>query len=235
MDHRLSNIYQDGRYFKKNPTWHMEDSQYKADDVIKLIKRNGIKATTICEVGCGAGEILNQLSLKLNDNIKFFGYEISPQAFDLCSLREQKHVHFYLRDLLEEESFFDLVLALDVFEHVEDYLGFLIKLKRRGKYKVFRIPLNISVQSVLSKSRPILRAREDFGHLHYFSLETALATLHDTGYQTIDFFLTFSPISLRHLGWKRYLLKTLKKGCFHLHKRWVSRLLDGFSLMVLAK
>ncbi len=235
MDRRFSNIYLDGTYFRRNPTWHTEDSEYKASDVTRLINRNGIKAATICEVGCGAGEVLNQLSRQLNDDIVFYGYEISPQAFDLCRSREQENVHFYLGDFLEEDGFFDILLALDVFEHVEDYLNFLRKLKGRGKYKVFRIPLNISVQSVLFKSRPILRAREDFGHLHYFSQETALATLHDTGYKTIDFFLTFSPISLKHLGWKRYLLKTLKKGCFSIHNGWMARLADGFSLMVLAE
>lgn len=235
MDNMPPNIYQDGAYFKKHPTWHTEDSEYKANDIIRLINRNGIKTTSICEIGCGAGEILNQLSNKLNNDTKFFGYEISPQAFDLCKLRERGNIHFYLRDLLEEEGYFDIVLALDVFEHVENYLEFLRKLKSRGKCKIFRIPLNISIQSVLFKSRPILKAREDFGHLHYFSQETALAALQDTGYRIIDFFHTFSPISLRRLGWKRYLLKAFKKGCFNINKGWMSRLVDGFSLMVLTE
>jgi hypothetical protein len=118
---------------------------------------------------------------------------------------------------------------------VEDYIGFLKELRPKGAYTIFRVPLNLSVQSVLLRSRPILRARETYGHLHYFTRETALATLRDAGYRTADSFLTFSPISIGALGPGRALLKSLKSACFYMSPSWVSRMLDGFSLMVLAE
>ena len=235
MKQEIPRIYQDGTYLKNNPTWHTEDSQEKAEWIIRFIKRHRIQPSTICEVGCGAGEILNQLSQKLNGDITFYGYELSPQAFELCQAREKNNLLFYCKDVLEEEVFFDLLLAIDVVEHVEDYLGFLRKLKTKGMYKIFRLPLNISLQSVFFKSTPILKARHTLGHLHYFTKETALATLQDAGYRIIDFFYTYGPISLQHQGLKKYLPALLKKALFPLHKEWMARILDGFSLFILTE
>jgi 2-polyprenyl-3-methyl-5-hydroxy-6-metoxy-1,4-benzoquinol methylase len=228
-------IYQDGTYLKQNPGWHEEDSSYKAQDVIRLINRNRLKLQSVGEVGSGSGEVLRQLAQHLPGPLTFSGYEISPQAFALCRAKQTEKIHYFLKDLLAEDVHFDMVLALDVFEHIPDYLYFLSQLRTKGRYKIFRIPLNLSVQSVLLKSRPILAARKSFGHLHYFTKETAIATLEDTGYHIIDLFYTFSPISRESLGWPRYLLKSLKRIGFALHQEWLARLLDGFSLMVLAE
>jgi 2-polyprenyl-3-methyl-5-hydroxy-6-metoxy-1,4-benzoquinol methylase len=58
-----------------------------------------------------------------------------------------------LKDFLEEkDTYFDVVMAIDVFEHVEDYLGFIRRLRVKGEYKVFHIPLDLSVQTVLRVS-----------------------------------------------------------------------------------
>ena len=225
----------DGSYLRKNPTWHAEDANHKAKDIITLLARNGLRPKTVCEVGCGSGGILDLLSREFEVSAQFTGYDISEQALALCRLREKKNLHFILGDFPEEGARFDLVLAIDVLEHVEDYMGFLRRLRSIGTHKIFRIPLNLSVQSVLCKSRPILRARESYGHLHYFTKETALATLGDAGYKITDSFHTFSPISTETLGRKRSLLKSMKKAFFTIDREWVARLLDGFSLMVLAE
>lgn len=235
MGQRISPLYEDGSYLRKNPRWHAEDSAEKADEIKTLIEKHGLKPSTISEVGCGAGEILAQLSLKLDRRISFYGYELSPQAFALCRSRERENIHFFCSDLLEEECFYDLLLVVDVLEHVEDYLGFLRKIKAKSQHQIFRIPLNLSVQSVLFKSAPLLRARDSFGHLHYFTKETALATLKDSGYQVIDFFYTYGPFSRAHMQGEQYFLKSIKKLIFCIHNEWVSRLLDGFSLVVLTE
>ncbi len=230
-----SHIYHDGAYLQNNPTWHAEDASYKAKDIMAFLAKHNLRPTTICEVGCGSGEILEQLSRGLGTSARFTGYEISEQALALCRPKEGERLRFILGSLPEEGARYDLLLAIDVFEHVEDYIGFLRELRSKGTHKIFRIPLNISIQSVLFKSRPILQARESYGHLHYFTRETALATLRDTGYRILHSFHTFAPISVERFGWRRALLKSLKKGCFSMHPEWIARLLDGFSLMVLAE
>ncbi len=231
----MQSIYQDGTYLENNPSWHEEDSPWKAKQIKKIIQRNQLNPATICEVGCGAGEILVQLSKQLPENIEYFGYEISPQAFELCKKKTKHHLNFVLENLLEAEAQkFDIVMAVDVFEHVEDYFGFLKKLKEKGTYKIFHIPLDLSVQTVL-RGAPISKVRQDVGHIHYFTKETALATLQDTGYEVIDYFYTNGAIELPNQTWKSNLLKLPRKVMFSINNDLAVRLLGGYSLLVLAK
>jgi len=207
----MTQIYEDGTYLEKNPSWHEEDSPWKARQIRNVIKRNSLNPKTICEIGCGAGEILNQLSGQYTDDKEFFGYEISPQAFELCSKKSKTNLTFKLSDLLEDnDAYFDVVMAIDVFEHVEDYLGFLRKLKEKAEYTIFHIPLDLSVQTVL-RSSPIIEGRKSVGHIHYFTKETALETLKDTGYEIVDYFYTGVSLELPNRGWKANLLRIPRK------------------------
>jgi cyclopropane fatty-acyl-phospholipid synthase-like methyltransferase len=231
----MKNIYEDGTYLEKNPTWHEKDSLWKAKQIAKIIKKNNLSPSTMCEIGCGAGEILNQLSDILGNTIIFFGYEISPQAFEICKKKSKKNLRFLLGDLLDEKgTVFDLVMAIDVFEHVEDYFGFLRKLKFKGTYKIFHIPLDLSVQTILRTS-PILKERKSVGHIHYFMKETALSTLEDAGYEVLDYFYTRGSLELPNRGWKANLLRLPRKLFFMIDQDLAVRILGGFSLLVLAK
>lgn len=228
-------IYEDGRYLERNPTWHEEDSHWKAEQIIRILKRNDITPSNICEIGCGAGGILGCLANEYGDDVIFSGYEISPQAFEICKKRERPNLHFILDDLLgKDKQRFDVVMAIDVFEHVEDYFGFLRKLKKKARYKIFHIPLDLSVQSVWRVS-PILNRRKSAGHLHYFTKETALATLNDAGYDVVDHFYTCGALELSNLGWKANLMKLPRRVLFSLNRDLSVRTLGGFSLLVLAK
>lgn len=228
------NIYTQGEYLENNPTWHIEDSPWKANQILKMIERNNLFPNSISEIGCGAGEILNQLSIKMPQP-EFVGYEISPQAFQLCQQRHNSRIKFLLGNLLEDQrAKFDLVLAIDVIEHVEDIYGFLKNLRDKGEYKIFHIPLDLSVQTVLRKT-PILKGRNDLGHIHYFTKELAEATLIDAGYQVIDSFYTASAIDLPARSIKSFLAKVPRKLMFKLNQDVTVRVFGGYSLMVLAK
>lgn len=227
-------LYVQGKYLEKNPTWHVEDSPWKANHILTMIERNQLQPRSICEVGCGAGEILNQLQQRLPDDVSFVGYEIAPQAFELCKRRENEKLRFCLKDMLAEEVSYDIVLAIDVIEHVEDYFGFLRKLRSKGTDKIFHIPLELSAQIVLRGS-PILRQRERLGHIHYFTKGTAIAALVDTGYEVLDSFYTPSGcdstlISLRQVpaSWARRAMALLSPDI-------TAQALGGYSLMVLAR
>jgi len=230
----MTSIYGNGTYLKNQPTWHAEDSPWKASQVVKMLERNSLNPRTICEVGCGAGEILNTLSGCLGQGTQFTGYEVSPQAFELCKSRAKENLAFYLADLLTENAqHFDLVMAIDVFEHVEDYLGFLRALRSKGDYKLFHIPLDLSVLRVL-RGRPIVKARRSLGHIHYFTKETALASLRDTGYSVLDHFYT-GPADALSRRWKSRILGPLRKALFSMKPDMTVRVLGGYSLMVLAR
>lgn len=57
-------IYTDGKYLQENPTWHLEDSPWKAEHILRMMQKNQLMPRSICEVGCGAGGILQQLTKK---------------------------------------------------------------------------------------------------------------------------------------------------------------------------
>jgi SAM-dependent methyltransferase len=228
-------MYEDGAYFERNPTWHQEDSPWKAEQVRKILAKHSIIPSTICEIGCGAGEVLSCLAKEYGDRVMASGYEISPQAFDICREKERANVHFLLADAFAEgQPTFDVVMAIDVFEHVEDYFGFLRKCRAKGVYKVFHIPLELSVQTVLRGS-PILKSRASVGHIHYFTKETALASLNDTGYEVVDYVYTSGALGLPNRGWKADLLRLPRRIFFGFHQDLAVRVLGGFSLLVLAR
>jgi len=231
----MTSIYKDGTYLNNNPSWHQEGSAWKAKNIKTILEKNSLNPKTICEVGCGAGEILNKLLENLDGEKKFFGYEISPQAFELCSKKTKDKLSFALKDLLEEgdDIHFDVVMAIDVFEHVEEYFSFLRKFKTKGDYKIFHIPLDLSVQSIL-RSSPILHSRRAVGHINYFTKDLAIETLKDTGYDIIDYFYTAGAMEI-YSGWKTKLLNIPRKLMFAINKDFAVRFLGGYSLLVLAK
>jgi len=234
MEKEMAEMYTDGTYLENNPTWHVQDSPWKANHIKTIIDRNGLNPNSVCEVGCGAGEILKQLSGHYPET-EFYGYEISPQAFALCNKKSTANLSFRLQDLLDDDSaYFDIAMAIDVFEHVEDYFGFLRKLRKKAEYKIFHIPLDLSVQKVF-RYTSILERRADVGHIHYFTKETALETLKDTGYEIVDYFYTGSAIELPDVGWKASLLKIPRKVAFSVSEDWTVRILGGYSIMVLAR
>jgi hypothetical protein len=168
-------------------------------------------------------------------DVSFVGYEISPQAFELCRDRSADRLNFYLKDLFEDASaYYDTVLAIDIIEHIDGCIDFLSRLRKKGLYKIFHIPLNLSVQTVL-RSTPIIRGRRNFGHIQYFTKETAIASLVDAGYEIVDHFYTEGSTDMRPKSFKSLLAWLPRKIMFGLNKDIAVRLLGGYSLIVLAK
>ncbi len=230
----MKDMYINGTYLTKNPTWHVEDSAWKARQIIKIMDKNNIKPNSVCEVGCGAGEILNQLYNYLPEKTIFEGYEISPQAFKLCQMREKERLKFNLKDFSEDKKFFDLILAIDICEHIEDYFSFLRNLNKKGKYKIIHVPLDLSVQSILRTS-PILRWRKNRGHIHYFTKEIILVTLINIGYDIIDYFYTDVIFDLKTKTKMATLAKNPLKIMHKLNKDLAVKIFGGSSLMILTK
>jgi SAM-dependent methyltransferase len=226
--------YQTSEYIEKNPTYHVEDSAFKARHILRMLKKHHLGPRRVCEVGCGAGEVLRQLQLQLPPVTEFHGYEVSPYAFELCRGRANEHLHYHCEDLLSVETDpFDLMLCLDVFEHVEDYMGFLRKLRLRAAYTIFHIPLEMTVQWVW-RCRPLLEERARVGHLHHFMKETALATLADTGYELIDSFYTAGAVE-KPDSIKATMAIFPRRLSYALNEDLAARVLGGYSLLALTR
>ena len=180
-------IYEDGTYLAAHPRWHIKDSPWKARQILTMLGRHDLRPVTVAEVGCGAGEILRQLSLKMPQT-SFSGFDISPAAIEFARERENERVEFFQMDMAKINRRFDLLLMMDVVEHVEDCFGFMRSIRSKAHYKIFHIPLDMA-GSLVVRNRT-MHLRKSVGHIHYFSKDTALALLEETGYRIIDHFYT---------------------------------------------
>ena len=227
-------LYTAGEYLARNPTWHAEDSAWKASRILTMLERHDLRPQTICEVGCGVGEILRELHDRLDHEPEFIGYEISPHALERARAHSSRRLEFRLGNVLDDSEHFEMVLLIDVIEHVEDYFSMLRGLRTRSDYTVMHIPLELCALSVLLEA-PLISSRERLGHLHFFTKETALGMLRRIGYEIVDW--TYTPASSHYPpgSWKLQALERARRIAFPLSETAAVRLFGGYSLLVLAR
>jgi SAM-dependent methyltransferase len=226
-----SNPHLNGEYFRHNPTWHVEYSPWKAGNIFRLLKQKGLNPKSVYDVGCGAGEVLRLLQAQMDPECQFWGYDVAPPPIEMAKKRENERLHFECADfpsIVTPRA--DLLLALEVVDHVEDYLGFLRSLKQRADWKIFSFSLDISAQAAL-RGGALLRRREVHSHLHHFSRETALACLRDTGYEIVE---ALYPPAFPYSTLAK-LAEPVRKVFFMMNPHLTVRMLGGYSLLVLAR
>lgn len=226
--------YESGDYLANNPTWDEEDSEWKAKQVLKIFNRNHLVPKSIVEVGCGAGGALASLNKTLPE-VQYSGFEIAPDARRFWEKHKSKNINFLVEDFLQAKTpHFDVLLLLDVIEHVPNPFEFLSALQGRADYYVFHIPLDLSAISVLRES-PLLYVRQKVGHIHYFTKGLALSLLEECGYQLIDWSYTGASFTSPQTTWKGFFAKLPRWLVFGLNRDFGVRLLGGDTLIVLAK
>lgn len=229
--------YLDGTYFESHPTWDREDSPWKANLVAEILKDHDIQPGSICEVGCGSGDILRCLHASF-PLTRLFGYDISPQVTQFWVNDQDaggEGVSFKLGNFFELNTMnYDVLLMIDVFEHVRDPFTFLEECRAHSQKFVFHIPLDLSASGVARKT-PLLNVRRSVGHLHSYTKDLALETLTDCGYKIIDWRYTGASLNMPNRTWKTRLASVPRKLFYWLNKDAGVRLLGGETLLVLAE
>ncbi|MFQ5444659.1 MAG: class I SAM-dependent methyltransferase [Nitrospinales bacterium] len=224
--------YQSGEYHSKHPDWHEGDSPWKAKQILKIIRKNNLSVKSVVDFGCGSGRVIAELAKHMSTGVQCFGYDISPQAIKIAKKFESDNCSFQVKDITKEFAEpVDLLLLVDVFEHIEDYIGFLKKVRTQAIYFAFHIPLELSMRALLVDYQ--ISSRNSDGHLHFFTKATALRTLEDAGYKVMDCFYTKHWEVTR--GFKSFLVTLPSRLLFHLAPDLVVKIFGGCSLMVLAK
>lgn len=227
-------IYESGEYLETNPDWHAGDAPHKARWIDAILKANAISPAHVVEIGSGSGEVLVNLA-NYYPAARMEGYDISPQAHAIAGPKSGGKLAFHQADYLQvatEKP--DVLLAIDVFEHVENYMAFIRALQPKAQWKVFHIPLDLSVQGLL-RGTPIMHSRKVVGHLHYFCKDTALATLKDCGYEVVDWAYTHGAETMPKGGLRTRLFNGPRKLARMIDEDLAVRVMGGASIMALTK
>ena len=228
----MQDIYNDQTYLHNNPSWGEEDAHLKVGSITKLLKRNNISFNIALEAGCGSGEILVQLEKKFPDAERFYGYDISRDALSIASKKQTEKIRFLAGDIKSVTIRADLLLIIDVIEHIPDYFSFLDDIRNKADYTIFHIPLDMSVWS-LFRENMLIESKQRVGHIHAFTEEFILDALRDRGFDIMD--KMYTTPTYTHHSLKQKITDGIRKIFFALNKKIASKTIGGYSIMVLTK
>jgi SAM-dependent methyltransferase len=231
-DHQ--DLYTEGRYRQSNEDWHDEDGPVKAREICSLLEKNRISFRSCADIGCGTGRVTKIMAAAFDAD--FFGYDISDIPLH-SSEQKLKNVKFVVGDFFDVTVLpsYDLIMLNDVVEHIPDCFLFLNKIKRYSEYLILRLPIEINVLHTLTNRQ--VHNRRRLGHLHYFSKDTALATVEECGLTIVDWQYVFDGLNMPHTS--RSLLKIALKGrrliALNLFPDIGVRLFGGAGILILAR
>jgi SAM-dependent methyltransferase len=223
-----------GEYMSNNPTWHTEDSAWKAANIAKALAAAGLKPASVCDIGCGAGEVLSCLHGQMPGTVEFTGFDISPQALALAQSRQARNLTFRMGTPWEFGLAYDLALAIDVIEHVEDYFAFLRHIAGICSYCIVHIPLEANVNCILHRGQLELR-RAQFGHIHHFTKNWVFSILRETGFEVVRADYTCLQIERPPRSMRQRVGDPMRRMLFRRWPDFAAALLGGFSLLIVAK
>jgi SAM-dependent methyltransferase len=226
-------FYREGEYSDLNPDDGDWDAPYKAKEIVRILERNHVQPSSICDVGCGVGRVLSEMARALPAVDRFVGYDIRPEVATRWRSYTDARLSFRIAESLDPDERFDLAMAIDVVEHIEDQFEFLRRLRPHGRYFAFHFPLDLSAQTV-ARDR-LVAVRRQVGHLHWYTKSLALATLADAGYSVVDSAYTMAGARLPSRTVATRMAKLPRRLLFSANADLAARTVGGASLMVLAR
>lgn len=181
-----NNLYNSGSYFKKYPTLHIEDSEWKFTKLIHFLNKFNDQISTpeirILDIGGGAGQILKKVSRYMetvhHKTVHKYALDISSKTLEM-----QRIVNPDLRDTFNEDicktsllrKKIDLALMIDVIEHVNNQKLALCEIKRISNYAILKVPLEYNLYSRLynfiKRGEPRRCAVKNLGHINIYNVE----------------------------------------------------------------
>jgi len=234
-------LYISNKYNKLNPNYHIEDSEFKAKNLLTILNKNFFdfkKINNVIDVGCGAGEVLKFIkkSKLFNSKTKFIGFDVNKKIIHFANKNCDNNIKFYCKSFFKTKSILksSLIICTDVYEHIEDYINFLKKLLKYGNFFLFNIPLDISVRSLLSK-KIIEDNFKKVGHIHFFNKHVAQLILNYCGYKIIDKFYAKNFLDHQTKNVKQKIYSIPIRLFDYINEDLTATFFGGYSLVVFAK
>jgi hypothetical protein len=103
--------------------------------------------------------------------------------------------------------------------------------QQKGRLKLYHIPLDVHVSSVL---RGICQW-DSVGHIHLFTIETALKSLEYSGHRVIDWILSDGAAGLPNRALRTRFANLVRRTLGNLNPKLAARLVGGYSILILAE
>jgi len=148
-------IYRSGAYFEARVHESKGDAPWKSQEVLRVFvpwsAAAGFRVNSLIDVGCGSGDAVAQVCDGLRAQghpVKVVkGYDVSPGIRKVK--QTHKNVQFVQGDFCKSEENVDVVMLLDVVEHVIDPLGFLKSVGSHCKVLIIHFPLENHLSAAL--------------------------------------------------------------------------------------
>ncbi|MGC6493973.1 MAG: methyltransferase domain-containing protein [Myxococcota bacterium] len=219
----------DRSYGQRNPGWHREDAIFKAEEVLHALQQHNWAPSSIADLGCGSAEVVSELGRRLDVPVTLTAWDPAPiEATGPPTHPSVRRLSSPVPPALDA----DLVLLLDVLEHLEHPESMLRAARDIAPKAIIRLPLELSV---LDRIRPqrLRHAREVYGHLHHYTTHSALALLRRAGWRVMHrewVRVPWQPVT----SWHRFT-----ESCRHAGMQWAPRLtvelLGGWSLFAMCQ
>jgi len=147
--------------------WRALGARTKADHVVALLERGGVRPRRLVEIGCGTGSLLGELAARAVAPA-LEGFDLSPAAIDIARGQGLTGVRFRAFDggrVPAEDGAYDVAVLSHVLEHVPDPGALLAEAARLASWVVVEVPL----EDNRSAARPAKRAEAArIGHIQFF-------------------------------------------------------------------
>jgi SAM-dependent methyltransferase len=159
--------------------WRALGAKGKADHVMRLCARAGVRPARILDVGCGDGALLSELHRR-GFGRSLDGVEITQAAVRIAGERaEIDSVELYDGEHLEAlDGAYDLGIVSHVLEHVLNPAGLLAEVGRVCGVVVMEVPLEANVSAKRTGKR---EHAEEVGHLQRLDRDSARAIVARAG------------------------------------------------------
>lgn len=188
-------------FWQKNKEGHFFDFSFKWPLVKELVTRK--KKLTILDYGCGTGTFIGEL-LMINPNLEIFGIDISDYAINVAR-KKFKNAQFFVQTEEKKLPFandsVDLILAMDVIEHVFDVKTLLHEFYRilsPGGKIFISTPYHGTIKNlVISLIGFDTAFNPTYAHIRFFTKKSLTSLLEKNGFNILAYgqYGRFKPLS----------------------------------------
>lgn len=136
QDRAISHIELQKKNYRLGYRSFSENKKYYSRKVYRLIKKQNRKFSKLLDVGCGDGGFA--VVLKREFNLEAHGIDISSALKDALKKGIKAKKHDVTKKFPYKNNFFDLVVSIEVIEHIYDTDFFLSEinriLKKKGRF-----------------------------------------------------------------------------------------------------